>query len=361
MNKNDWQIKIADDLHQDDNENTCKFLQSFRTAEDEPVWSPEYFRWKLKDNPAGKGFLTLAISNGKVVGTASVTSKHIWYKGSVINSAEAGDVYTHPDFQRRGIFTATADATRKRAQDAGYSLIYGLPNEQARPGWEKNLEFLVHTAFELIAPIYICKPPSFVKNNLPRIIRQPLSKSIELLSATSRRFWLLLGKLAGISVRQVNAIGPEYNHLWEQYREYNDFLLVRDFEHLNYRFFKHPLAKYQFYEARHKGQLCGYLVTRRQQARGKVNCIIADWFYNTKNPFIFLSLLNTALEKNLSPDINECRAWVTHSHPDKWLFAISGFLLRGCNPIIFHKNIIGRQILNGRDKWHFTMADSDNI
>ena len=162
-------------------------------------------------------------------------------------------------------------------------------------------------------------------------------------------------------MKQVGSIGPEYDRLWGKCRGHNDFLLVRDFEHLHYRFFQHPLAKYQFYEARQNGRLCGYLVTRKRKAGGKFHCIIADWFYNFKNPLIFLSLLNKALEKNLSRDNEGCYAWVTQSHPDKWLFAMSGFRLSGWVPIIFHKNFIGTQILSRKDKWHFTMADSDNV
>ena len=303
----------------------------------------------------------MAVSDEKVVGAVSVTPKHIWYKGSIINAAESGDTYTHPDFQHRGIFTAVVDTTRRRAQDAGCSLVYGTPNEQSRPGYEKKLEFLTHPAFKLIAPTYICKLPSFVERNSPHIFSQSVSKFMKLILYFLRRFWLFLGDLFGISVKQVDSIGPEYNKLWQKYRGHNDFLLVRDFEHLHYRFFKHPLAKYQFYEARRKGQLCGYLVTRRQKVNGKFYCIIADWFYNFKDPLILLSLLNMALEKNLSHDIDGCHAWVTQSHPDKWLFAMSGFALRGWVPIIFHKNSIGKQILNRRDKWHFTMADSDNV
>jgi len=361
MKKDDWKIKIADDLCQDDNENMCKFLQLFRSVEDEPFWSPEYYRWDLKDNPAGEGFLTLAVSDEKVVGTTSVTPKHIWYKGDIINAAEFRDGYTHPDFQRRGIFTAVAGATIRRAQEAGHSLVYGLPNEQTRPSSEKKLEFLTHPNFRLTRHKYICKPPAFMEQNFPHILNQLLSQFMKLILYFLRKSWVFVGKLFGISVKQVNSIGPEYNKLWEKYRWHNDFLLVRDFEYLHYRFFKHPLAKYEFYEARRKGQIYGYLVTRRQKVSGKFYCIIADWFYNFKDPLIFLSLLNTALEKNLSHNIDGCHTWVTQSSPDKWLFAMSGFVPRGWAPIIFHKNSIGKQILNRKDKWHFTIADSDNI
>ena len=359
--KSGWEIKIADDLSQDDSENACKFLLSFRTAEDEPIWSPEYFRWKLKENLAGEGFLTLAISDKEVVGTVSVTPKHVWYKGSIVDAAESGDTYTHPDFQRQGIFTTVVDATRKRAQDAGHSLVYGTPNDQSRPGYEKNLDFLTHPTFSLKVPTYVSKLPNLVEKNSPRIFGQAMSKLVELFLYVLRKCWLLLGKSAGISVKEVDSVGPEYDELWRKYREHNDFLLVRDGEHINYRFFKHPLAKYQFYEARRNGELCGYLVTRRQEIRGKYHCMIADWFYNFRSPLILLSLLNTGLEKSLSCGIRECCAWVTQSHPDKWLFVLSGFVLLGQAPIIFHKNEIGRQILSRKDKWHFTIADSDNV
>ncbi|MCP4613869.1 MAG: GNAT family N-acetyltransferase [Planctomycetes bacterium] len=356
-----WQIKIADDLNRSDNEKACEFLNSFRSTTNDLCWSPEYFEWKLKDNPAGKGFLTLAVSGDRVVGTVSATPKRIWYEGKMVRGAETGDTYTAADFQRQGIFSTVVDANRKRAQEAGDILIYGTPNEQSRPGYEKKLEFLTHTQFTMITPVYLCKLPALIRNRLPSTISQLISNLLRLALFFPRKAWICIGEMFGISVQRVSSIGPEYDKMWEKYRDYNDFLLVRDYDYLHHRFSLHPFAEYQFFEARRKGELCGYLVTRRRKTVDQHYCIVADWFYDSKHPLIFLSLLNTALQHSIKCDIERCSAWVIKSRRDKWLFALSGFILRGKVPIIFHTNDIGKQILGKRQKCHFVIADSDNV
>lgn len=359
-----YKIHIADDLCKDDNEKTCKFLDTFLSEKDELIWTPSYFEWKIKNNPAGDGMMTLAVSKEKqnVVGTVSITPKRLWYKGKMIKAAEIGDTYTHRNCQRQGIFTAITDSIRERAQKNGYYLVYGTPNEKSKPGYEKKLNFSSHKHFKLSFGFHIKSLSGFFsKFPIPQIMNRGLAKGLSIIMGFISNFWISIGKMRGIVVREVDDVDEEYDRLWEKFRQNKEFLLVRDLNYIRHRFIKHPVTTYQFYAARKNGRLCGYLVARIKKNNGRLYYTIADWFYDYKSPLVFLTLLNTALSRNLSGEVDGYHAWVTKSHPDKWLFVLSCFIFVGYRPIIFHKNVIGREILGGKRKWFFTLADSDNI
>lgn len=142
-----WQVRIVDDLDDSILGADSEFLHSFMPAGTEAIWSADYFKWKLGDsNPAGRGFMTVAMHDGAIVGVTSVTRKRFWSVDSEIAVDEIGDTYSHPDYRRdshasephsttsdmdayvnRSIFGRLVTETRERAKKAGISLIYRTP------------------------------------------------------------------------------------------------------------------------------------------------------------------------------------------------------------------------------------------
>src|SRR6266478_6251121 len=85
---------------------------------------PEYYRWKLVDNPAGLRLFHVADDGGQVVGITTITPKRIHLRGKPVLGAEIGDTFTHPDYQRQGMFSTLVDLTREKASLAGMEFIY---------------------------------------------------------------------------------------------------------------------------------------------------------------------------------------------------------------------------------------------
>ena len=364
MEEREWKIIHADDMADGIGEKLSRFLESFKSPEDDPVWSDQYYRWKIKENPVRTGFASLAVSGNDIVSSVSVTPKLIWYKGRKIRAAEIGDTYTDTRFQRRGIFAALINDIKVRAHESGCDLIYGLPNEQSRPGYEKKCNFVSHPTFKLESCTYLFNAAKIAGDNYAGFIKSILKILSLLLNTTlsvAQRFWLLVGKTFGISVEEIDTLDDRYDEFWQKNKDQSDILLVRDKNHLNFRFFSQPLVNYRFYEAKKRGKLLGYLVSRMQKSQGRRNALIADWFYDRRHPLVFLSLLQHALRDGVSQGVGLFSTWVNDSSVDKWLLFLSGFVARRRQPIIFHKNAMGTEILNSRDRWHFTIADSDNV
>ena len=97
-----WHVVNDDKLGQVDL--VVDFLMGeYCPTDSDPIWSAEYFRWKLgAANPAGTGYLTLAVAGGKVVGTVSLTRKRLLIGGKEYHGGEVGDSYSSANMRRGG-------------------------------------------------------------------------------------------------------------------------------------------------------------------------------------------------------------------------------------------------------------------
>lgn len=98
--------------------------------------SPEFFRWKHLRNPFGRSFMLLGISEGRIVGFRSLMRWRFTTAGSPVEAVRAVDTATHPDHQRRGIFsTLTREAVRRLTGEA--DVWFNTPNRKSMPGYLK--------------------------------------------------------------------------------------------------------------------------------------------------------------------------------------------------------------------------------
>jgi GNAT superfamily N-acetyltransferase len=125
--------KVGDFRRSFDTDPSVEFFRVSRTA--------EYYRWRLLDNPYGRGELSIAVDGDRIVGTAANTPKRMVVAQKDTRGAEVGETFTDPGFQRQGIFSHLVTMNLERAEQDGTELIYGLPNEIALLGWEGRLGF----------------------------------------------------------------------------------------------------------------------------------------------------------------------------------------------------------------------------
>lgn len=57
-------------------------------------------------------------------------------------AAQTGDVITHKNHQRKGLFVKVAKKTAELAKAEGIELLWGIPNENSLPGFLKNLDWV---------------------------------------------------------------------------------------------------------------------------------------------------------------------------------------------------------------------------
>jgi len=383
--KEDWSVMIVDDLMKEALSKVVAFLKTFEPPGGDAWWSPEHFKWKLEQNPAGRGFLTCAVANDEVVGTASITPKRIWYRNQVVSGGEAGDIYSHPEYRKpknkgkrasqkrsnyseKSIFGRLATLNTIRALERGVNVIYGVPNAAASPGW-KRMGYRVHPMHlvnlhrpSILSVFSRWKLAAFSEKSFLKPLIRILSAFEGLLESVSFKSWQAKKKRMGYSIERKRDSTSDLDDLWDRVKSQREFSLVRDQRYFQHRFVDNPLAKYEIYTVSHKGMLCGVIVSRVHLTGSGLNgCTIADWLYDESKEHLFPVMLAYVIHDQYSKGIRDFNSWCRDRRKEKVVFHKLGFVSKGNSPIILYPNDLGREILAKCSSLDFTIASSDNI
>lgn len=100
-----------------------------------------YLNWLYIDNPHGRAVGFDAFLNGELA-AHYVTIPRVYRIGEeLVPGVLSVNTATHPNHQRKGLFTRLATATYERAARNGYRYVVGVANAQSIHGFINKLEF----------------------------------------------------------------------------------------------------------------------------------------------------------------------------------------------------------------------------
>ena len=295
----DWEVRSLDDLDSNGLQLVADFFNEQFPGVFYPKCTPEIFKWKLgSSNPAGSGFLTVAMCDGLVVGTASGTRKILTENNKAFNAIEIGDTFTHPDFRKNGkcitprfagtatdkyfalsVFGRLVSETISRAQMNGVGFIYGTPNENSKPPYIKRLNFTEIDHGNIYSNVIIT--PKFAPLqkirwilNFSEVVIQHLVRALT---------YIILGKnsIHEISDKEFSSNLHEEN--LSAKNEQDKIYLARTSEILNHRYLMHPSHIYRFFQVTVKGQKKGVLITTEfPRATGVSSFVVSDWLFSDR-------------------------------------------------------------------------------
>jgi hypothetical protein len=331
---------------------TADFLQrEFCPPGADPIWSADYFRWKLgAANPAGAGYISLAVLDDEVVGTVSLTRKRIICNGVEGIGGEVGDTYSSASVRRssrpaevsrldpdpesyvnKSIFGRLASEVRARAEADGITLIYGTPNKNAYPGWVRRLGYFDFEA---------CRNSSFSRPTADFLVNRvrPLKLAGPLLRGMEGMMAALHGKLAnrGRALEAGDALpqAEELDALWLSLRPAQGFSLIRDAVYWRHRYVEHPLARYSFHPIRENGRLLGLAVSRLLSITGGRRAVsVAEWLLDPTIPFDVV--LAAVMRTHRDSGAELFHLWTNAGGPEATAARRSLFSERHRIPIVF--------------------------
>jgi GNAT superfamily N-acetyltransferase len=215
----------------------------------------EFWRWKHHANPFGTSYGTYAwdeaaeqVASLRVLMRWTFTARD----GGLLQGARAVDTATHPDHQRRGLFSRLTRQAITELTAQGTAFIFNTPNQNSLPGYLKmGWQETAHW------PLYL-KPLRPLRMAYRRL--RPLS------AEEARNF----GVHFGGSVLT-------WDHFVEQYKDQIEALLtmgekgrrqvglrtVRTMDYLAWRYGGHPHVQYGVYAHTDlQGQLQGFAILR---------------------------------------------------------------------------------------------------
>lgn len=322
----------------------------------------EYYEWKCSKNPLQQGQMWLAEDGDSLVAIKNVTPKAMKVLGVVIKAGEMGDSFTHPNYQRQGIFTTLSKVAREAALNEGISLIYNTPNKRtSMPAYIRKLNHVPApvTVRDLVLPLD-SKQLLTRKLGIAQFA-VPLSAIMGTFFRVVFRFGMRGRDRGGTSVESLSAFPADINALWERVSKYYDVILVRTKEYLEWRYVSNPDTYSVLIARSRNGAIEGYMVTKLGCFGDTLAGFLADFVTVETDPRIFRTLLASAVEDFRRRKVEIVRTWaVRGSFYDKILFQ-AGFLPYGRVPLLCFNNEVGSEAVGRAHKWHFTLGDTDNI
>ncbi len=96
-----------------------------------------FFTWKHKENPFGTSPGWVAVDGGNIVGFRTFLRWELEGPDGVVRAVRAVDTATHPDHQRRGIFSRLTRRALDELTAEGVGLVFNTPNDRSGPGYLK--------------------------------------------------------------------------------------------------------------------------------------------------------------------------------------------------------------------------------
>jgi hypothetical protein len=371
---NDDQLKLAD--------KAVEFLQKeFCPPGADPMWSTEYFRWKLgSTNPAGKGYLSLAMLDDRVVGTTIIVKKRLLINGNECIGGEVQDAYSSAAIRRNGrcsnlspknpdpycyvnksIFGRLTSDVRDRAEANGISILYATPtkkNSNSFPGFVNKLGFFDCKGFQVGS---FSRPTSkLVAQMHPSLsFLRAFLRKIELSSIALQEIFYNRGLRRNLTVEHGVPSAYELDQLWNRLKPVKGFSLIRDASYWRYRYSEHPIAQYTFFTIRARGYLVGIIVTRLFRTIGRKRVVaIAEWMKDDCISFGYL--LSMALNYYKNSDVDIFNLWAEKPIEKKALVRNLFFSGGGVHVILADtpdaRSLVTKAAIN-----NFYLGSSDNV
>jgi len=212
----------------------------------------EFFQWKHQANPFGNSYSLAArhSESNKAAGLRMFQRWTLRLEGQEMNAVRAVDTSTHPDHQRKGIFTALTRAALKEMTDEGVDLVFNTPNKNSLPGYLKM-------GWELVAQVPV--QGKFLGTNPPETSGQGDSLDELLKNHTPRALEELLD---GTTVA-------------------NKIQITKDLAYLRWRYTEHPTIDYRFAVRETAGVPTALLVWCETKRYGLREFVLCELFANS--------------------------------------------------------------------------------
>jgi GNAT superfamily N-acetyltransferase len=117
--------------------------------------TPEQWHWKHTLNPFGRSIVLVAADRDRIAGIRAFMRWQLaTTTGSTLSCVRAVDTAVHPEYRRRGLFSALNEAALELATADGVDMVFNTPNEQSRPGYLKQ-------GWQDVGPVGVMVRPSY--------------------------------------------------------------------------------------------------------------------------------------------------------------------------------------------------------
>jgi GNAT superfamily N-acetyltransferase len=263
------------------------------------------WQWQYIDNPHTRDdgpVIWMAIEGDRVLGQMATMPFPMWWGDREVRASAGMDYFVRPDAQGRGLGIALSEAW---ADAVDVALALGL-TPSSYPLFRK--------IFTDVGPV-----PAFLKPlDAGAIVRRRWGRLAGTLAgpvaAAGMRVFTRRGpRAAGIEVRRVTALTPEYDDLWTRARASYVSIVRRDARYLDWKYLRCPFRAYTVLEARRAGALAGYAVTRLEGDASFRRGVIVDLFADARDTAAIDALIDAAVSAFRADRLVRAETYAQHA------------------------------------------------
>ncbi len=316
-----------------------------------------FWRWEFEEGPEGKAFIYIVEDENRIIGHFADIPRRFSVQGEVVLGTLSLDLMVHPDYWRKGIFTAMGRYGAQRVKQADGLFMTAFPIRQEtilgfkKIGWKEVVKLPV-----LVYPIRF----SGIVNRYLHFL--PLSVFI---GGVARFFYTFLFKARRrneskqIEIEEIVQLDDQFESFWRQALSLRLIMGIRDRNYLTWRYFQHPTRNYTIYRAKKSGEMKGYIVLRKVELLNFNSAVIVDLL--ALDEMSLAALVEKGIEHSRQEGTDLLGFMVPIDHLYYKILRRRGFLpsLKTFLFMIYPHS--GRKIFLSPEKWYVNWGDSDVI
>ena len=318
---------------------------------------PRFWQWEFMGGPDGKAFLYIVEDQKKIIGHFADIPRRFSVQGEVVLGTLSLDLMVHPDYWRKGIFSAMGKyGAEKVKQENGRFLI-------AFPIRSETILGLRKIGWKEVAKLPVLVYPIRFKGILSRYVHFP---PLGLLMGGIARFFyfFLYGlkmrkKPGGIEIDQVGSLDEPFDDFWQKASVLYPMMGIRNRDYLNWRFLQHPTRNYVIYRAKKSGEMRGYIVLRNVDLLKFNSAVIVDLLALDEEAL--LALVEKGIQHSRQERADLLGFMVPQDHLYYKLLRRKGFLPSLKTFLFMIYSHADQSILLSPGKWYVNWGDTDVI
>ena len=232
-----------------------------------------HWEWKFLHNPFGGPFISLAwhTPDRFLVGNQVLMPVPLCVRGEQVLAGHSLDLVVHHDFRRQGVFEHTAKHAFAHLVESGGRALVAFPNASSYPGFVRTLGWK-----RIVEPSYWTLRLSLARKLTAKVRIAPLARLLDLpirmaaARALATRLAASRAATHAFTVEHGDVLPTGVDALWDRQRREETLSVWKDARYLDWRYVRHPEARFRFHALRRAGVLEGLAVSVIREGIGLV-------------------------------------------------------------------------------------------
>jgi GNAT superfamily N-acetyltransferase len=331
-------------------------LAAFDRRRGGPASTPEYWRWKYFDNPAGPACVAAAWVGDEIVGTLGFLPVRTRVHAREVIATQQVDVAIHPAHRGGGLYFRLANAVMEEAARRGIAFGFGFATEETRA---LSVDFL---GFDHVAPVHRLTKVLDYGHYASGLLGRRIARMLRPVAARARGWKSRRRAPVARNVARIDRFDHRADRLAETLT-LGRIMVIRDAAYLNWRYADCPTVRYGRYAAGTQAAVSGFVVFHTYEADGHVRGIVDELVSSPDDPDTVNGLLAAALSDLAADGAVNASCWLPAWHPHVTRLRALGFREREARNhlIVVPNRAPGLELgdLTEDRSWYYTHGDSD--